>query len=111
MERDGTADYIRQKVEEGIGTITLAHAARRNALSHGMMDAISAALAAFQQQTTGAVQTIHSEYKSQNVEFNDTIHYNILYGRPTASQEEVPRFLMPLLEKKLLEENAPPKNG
>ena len=31
--------------------------------------------AAFQQQSTGAVQPIHSEYKSQAFEFNDTIHY------------------------------------
>jgi hypothetical protein len=31
--------------------------------------------AAFQQQTTGAVQPIHSEYKSQSFELNDTIHY------------------------------------
>lgn len=30
---------------------------------------------AFQQQSTGAVKPIHSEYKSQNIEFNDTIHY------------------------------------
>ena len=30
---------------------------------------------AFQQQSTGAVKPIHSEYKSQNVELNDTIHY------------------------------------
>jgi hypothetical protein len=30
--------------------------------------------AAFQQQTTGAVPTIHSEYKSQSFEFNDTIN-------------------------------------
>ena len=31
--------------------------------------------AAFQQQTTGAVRPIHSEYKSQSFEFNDTIHF------------------------------------
>ncbi len=49
MSEDGP-DYITSQVSEGIGTITLAHAARRNALSHGMLDAISAALAAFQQQ-------------------------------------------------------------
>ena len=30
-------------------------------------------IAAFQQQSTGKVATIHSEYKSINVEFNDTI--------------------------------------
>ena len=30
---------------------------------------------AFQQQSTGAVKPIHSEYKSQSFEFNDTIHY------------------------------------
>ena len=30
---------------------------------------------AFQQQSTGAVKPIHSEYKSKNIEFNDTIHY------------------------------------
>lgn len=43
--------YITSSVADGIGTITLTHGARRNALSHGMMDAISAALAAFQQQS------------------------------------------------------------
>ena len=32
-------------------------------------------LAAFQQQSTGLALPIHSEYKSKNVEFNDTIHY------------------------------------
>jgi hypothetical protein len=32
-------------------------------------------IAAFQQQTTGAVPPIHSEYKSQSVELNDTIRY------------------------------------
>ena len=32
-------------------------------------------LAAFQQQSTGLAKPIHSEYKSQNIEFNDTIHY------------------------------------
>ena len=31
--------------------------------------------AAFQQQSTGLAKPIHSEYKSQNIEFNDTIHY------------------------------------
>jgi hypothetical protein len=31
--------------------------------------------AAFQQQTTGAVPTIHSEYHSQNIEVNDTIKW------------------------------------
>jgi hypothetical protein len=31
--------------------------------------------AAFQQQTTGAVPTIHSEYQSQNIEVNDTIRW------------------------------------
>ena len=30
---------------------------------------------AFQQQTTGAVPTIHSEYRSQSFEFNDTISW------------------------------------
>lgn len=43
--------YISSSVVDGIGTITLTHGARRNALSHGMMDAISSALAAFQQQS------------------------------------------------------------
>lgn len=47
---DETQDFIGSRVADGIGTITLANAARRNALSHGMMDAISAALAGFQQQ-------------------------------------------------------------
>lgn len=32
--------------------------------------------AAFQQQTIGAVPTIHSEYRSQSVEINDTIRWN-----------------------------------
>ena len=32
-------------------------------------------LAEVQQQTTGAVLPIHSEYKSQSIELNDTIHY------------------------------------
>ena len=32
-------------------------------------------VAAFQQQSIGAVPTIHSEYKSQNLEFNDTIRW------------------------------------
>ena len=32
-------------------------------------------LAAFQQQSTGLAKPIHSEYKSKNIEFNDTIHY------------------------------------
>ncbi len=32
--------------------------------------------AAFQQQTTGAVPTIHSEYHSQNIEVNDAITWN-----------------------------------
>ena len=32
-------------------------------------------VAAFQQQSTGLAKPIHSEYKSQNIEFNDTIHY------------------------------------
>lgn len=32
--------------------------------------------AAFQQQTTGAVPVIHSEYRSQNFEINDTIRWN-----------------------------------
>jgi hypothetical protein len=32
-------------------------------------------LAAFQQQSTGLAKPIHSEYKSQNLEFNDTIRY------------------------------------
>ena len=40
---------IRTEAAGQVGTITLAHAARRNALSHGMMDEISAALAGFQQ--------------------------------------------------------------
>lgn len=31
--------------------------------------------AAFQQQTTGVIPKIHSEYKSQSLEFNDTITY------------------------------------
>lgn len=31
--------------------------------------------AAFQQQSTGAVPVIHSEYKSQNFEINDTMHW------------------------------------
>lgn len=43
--------YITSGVADGIGTITLCHAAKRNALSHGMMDAISAALAEFQKQS------------------------------------------------------------
>lgn len=47
--------YITSSVADGIGTITLAHAAKRNALSHGMMDAISAALAGFQQQAVRVV--------------------------------------------------------
>ena len=47
---DETQTYIASSVADGIGTITLTHGARRNALSHGMMDAISAALASFQQQ-------------------------------------------------------------
>lgn len=49
MGTDGTV-YITSQVSEDIGTITLTHSARRNALSHGMMDAISAALADFGQQ-------------------------------------------------------------
>lgn len=32
-------------------------------------------VAAFQQQSTGLAKPIHSEYKSQNVEFNDTIRF------------------------------------
>jgi hypothetical protein len=32
-------------------------------------------LAAFQQQSTGLALPIHSEYKSQNIELNDSIHY------------------------------------
>jgi hypothetical protein len=32
-------------------------------------------LASFQQQTTGAVPTIHSEYRSQSIELNDTISW------------------------------------
>jgi hypothetical protein len=35
-------------------------------------------LAAFQQQTTGAVAPIHSTYKSKSFEFNDTIRYKNL---------------------------------
>lgn len=50
MTDDSTVEYIRRTASDGIGTITLAHAAKRNALSHGMMDAISAALTEFQQQ-------------------------------------------------------------
>ena len=34
--------------------------------------------AAFQQQTTGVIPKIHSEYKSQNAEFNDTITWRRL---------------------------------
>lgn len=41
---------IASRVADGIGTITLTNAARRNALSHAMMDAISEALAEFQKQ-------------------------------------------------------------
>ena len=33
-------------------------------------------VAAFQQQSTGLAKPIHSEYKSQNIEFNDTIRIN-----------------------------------
>ena len=51
----GAVEYIRQRVEDGIGTITMTHAAKRNALSHGMMDAISAALAHFQEQDVRVV--------------------------------------------------------
>ena len=32
--------------------------------------------AAFQQQTIGAVPTIHSEYRSQSFEFNDSVNWN-----------------------------------
>ena len=32
-------------------------------------------VAAFQQQSTGLAKPIHSEYKSQNIELNDTIHF------------------------------------
>jgi len=35
-------------------------------------------MAAFQQQTTGAVPPIHSTYKSQSFEFNDTVRYKNL---------------------------------
>jgi hypothetical protein len=35
-------------------------------------------MAAFQQQSTGAIPAIHSEYKSQSLEFNDTIKYRNL---------------------------------
>ena len=41
---------ITSSVANGIGTITLTNGARRNALSHAMMDAISAALLDFQKQ-------------------------------------------------------------
>ena len=47
--------YIANSVADGIGTITLASSARRNALSHGMMDAISSALNAFQSQSVRVV--------------------------------------------------------
>jgi methylmalonyl-CoA decarboxylase len=46
---------IASSVADGIGTITLTNAARRNALSHTMMDAIAAALAGFQQQSVRVV--------------------------------------------------------
>ena len=42
--------FIASGVADAIGTITLTSAARRNALSHGMMDAISTALLDFQTQ-------------------------------------------------------------
>ena len=50
-----TRQFIATSAADGIGTITLTHAARRNALSHGMMDAISSALTAFQQQSVRVV--------------------------------------------------------
>lgn len=43
--------FIASSVADGIGTITLADTAKRNALSHAMMDAISAALDEFQKQS------------------------------------------------------------
>lgn len=55
MAEDGPQRYIEASASDGIGTITLVHAARRNALSHGMMDAISDALAGFQQQSVRVV--------------------------------------------------------
>lgn len=48
---EATETYITSSVADGIGTITLTHAVRRNALSHGMMDPISVALAGFQKQS------------------------------------------------------------
>lgn len=51
---DDTA-YIAAAASADIGTITLTHAAKRNALSHGMMDAISAALDTFQKQAVRVV--------------------------------------------------------
>lgn len=54
MEQDDKP-VIASSVADGIGTITLTSASRRNALSHAMMDAISAALAGFQQQSVRVV--------------------------------------------------------
>lgn len=54
MGSDATT-YITAQVDAAVGTITLSHSARRNALSHGMMDAISAALTDFQQHDVRVV--------------------------------------------------------
>lgn len=49
------ANFISEAVSDGIGVITLANGAKRNALSHSMMNAISDALTRFQQASVRVV--------------------------------------------------------
>jgi hypothetical protein len=63
-------------------------------------------VASFPQQTTGAIPTLHSEFKSQNIEFNDTIRMNnwtfnlgvmasndTLYGQGLKSADNIAGFV------------------
>ncbi|HEX7420391.1 MAG TPA: carboxypeptidase regulatory-like domain-containing protein, partial [Thermoanaerobaculia bacterium] len=63
-------------------------------------------VAAFSQQTTGAIPVIHSEFKSQNIEFNDVIRFHnwafnvgvldsddVLYGQGLAKADNVAGFV------------------
>jgi hypothetical protein len=63
-------------------------------------------IAAFSPQGIGAIPVIHSEFHSQNIEFNDTIHWNnwsfnlgamdsndILYGQGLAKAQNVAGFI------------------
>jgi hypothetical protein len=63
-------------------------------------------VANFPQQTTGAVPTLHSEFHSQNIELNDSVHWNnwsfnlgvmasqdVLYGQGLAKADNVAGYV------------------